>query len=1075
MKLKTKTKSLIYKTLIFTGILVVLTSCSRKKNKWLNRNYHAMTTYYNILYHGNIALENGKTQVNENYVDDYWEILPIERLGGAGEEIKYGEMVEVPPAVMPQRPKPKKKDEADKKTKSPQANKEQTAEDAFSAFDNSGSGNQNTQGNQGNLNQGQTGNQQQGGMNQPRGGMNQGQGGNQQQGGMNQPRGGMNQVQGGNQQQGGMNQPQGGMNQGQGGNQQQGGMNQPRGGMNQGQGGSQQQGGMNQPRGGMNQGQGGNQQQGGMNQGQGGNQQQGGIRGGGGQRMTAQSNLSGTINRGDDNQSASGGFSREEDISFDEAFEAAEDKAAKGIQKHNMLIHGEEYNPQMKDAFLLLGKARYYQKRYFPALEAFNYILNKYDDEEVMTSAEIWLEKTYMRLESYDRVKKNLKNILEDPEELSEEDIVEASSTLAQAYLDTDEKENAIQALNLAINTTKDKNKKGRFLFVKGQIFQELNQIDSSNTAFNQVIALNRKTSRAYMINAYMEKSKNFDFEKGDKDLQLDTLQRLLADRENRPFLDIINYGTAEFYKELDDMPEAIAYYNKSLRTNTSNHGLKERIYRTLGDYNFDHANYKEAGAYYDSTMVNLPEASLDYRRLRRKRLSLNDVIMYEEVASRNDSILHLVEMSPEDREAYFQVHVDSLKEKAIADAEKAIKESKKAKMAENMFGTQQSQSGASRGFYFYDANQIASGQASFRQIWGDRALQDNWRIEKGKDLSKTEKEEKTKTDYIAAIEADPTYQIETYIEQIPTDEEFIEEIEEERNFAYYQLGVIYHEKFSEFELAADKLENLLKNDPEERLILPAKYNLHKIYSYLEKSQEAEKWKQDILNNHPDSRYAKVLRNPEELRKDESNPIQVYNTLYKEYQAGNYEKVVAEIDDYVEVFLGHAMVPKFELLKATILGRLYGYEAYEEALDYVALAHPQSEEGKKAEKIIKESLPKMKNAEFEEKSTGNHNLIYPFAASDREEAEEFKEELDKAIEELEEIRLSTSIDIYSPEQIFVVIKGLSSKKGAEGFGEILRKEEDYKIDRDNFGISSRNYEILLIHKKLNEYRQQFKD
>ena len=982
MKLKTKTKSFIYKTLMLISILAVLTSCSRKKNKWLNRNYHAMTTYYNILYHGNIALENGKTQVDENYVDDYWEILPIERLANTEEEIKYGEMVEVPPAVMPQRPKPK--EETDSKKKSLKDNKSRDAKDAFSAFENAGSENQNNQNNQG------------------------------------------------------RNQNQGGLNQGQG-----------------------------------NQSQGMNQNQGGMNQGQG-NQSQGGIRGGG-QGMAAQSSFSGTVNRGEDGSYSGFGDKEEEDMPFDEAFEAAEEKAAKGIQKHNMLIRGEEHNPQMKDAFLLLGKSRYYQKRYFPALEAFNYILNKYDDEEVMTSAEIWLEKTYMRLENYDRVKKNLKNILDDPEELSEEDIVEASSTLAQAYLDTEEKENAIQALNIAINTTKDKNKKGRFLYVKGQIFQSLNQIDSSNTAFNQVIDLNRRTSRAYRINSFMEKSKNFDFEKQDKDLQLDTLQKLLADRENRPFLDIINYGTAEFYKELDDMPKAITYYNKSLRTNTSNHGLKERIYRTLGDYNFDHAKYKEAGAYYDSTMVNLPEASLDYRRLRRKRLSLNDVIMYEEVASKNDSILHLVEMSPEKREAYFQVHVDSLKEKAIADAEKAIKESKKAKMAQNMFGTQPSQSGSSRGFYFYDANQIASGQASFRQVWGNRALQDNWRIEQGKSLSKDEEEEQTKNDYIAAIEADPTYQVETYINQIPDDEEYIEEIRDDRNFAYYQLGVIYHEKFSEFELAADKLESLLENNPEERLILPAKYNLHKIYSHLEKTQEAEKWKQDILSNHPDSRYAKVLRNPEELRKDESNPIQVYNTLYKKYQAGNYEEVVEEIEEYIEIFLGHAMVPKFELLKATILGRLYGFDAYEEALDYVALAHPQSEEGKKAEQIIKESLPKMKNAEFEEKSSGNHNLIYPFATSDREAAEELKGKLDEAIEELEEKGLSTSIDVYSPEQIFVVIKGLNSKMGAEGFGEKLRKEEDYEIEEDNFGISSKNYEILLMHKKLNEYRQQFKD
>ena len=1034
MKFKIK-NSFFYRALIVLAVLVVVSSCSRKKTKWVNRNFHAMGTYYNILYHGNLALEEGKTQLNENFADDYWEVLPVERLTDTDDPVVYGQMVEVPPAVMPQRPKPKKKeDSSDKKD----TQRERTLDDAFSAFDNTGS-NLNSGRNQ--MNQGgrdQSG-MNQGGMNQ--GGMNQG---GRNQSGMNQS--GMNQ---GGMNQGGMNQDgmnQSGMNQS--------GMNQ--GGMNQG---GMSQGGRNQT--GMNQG---GMNQGGMNRrgGQAGLDQSSASRGG---------SFSGLANDRAGNLPAG---RRSESVSSDEAFEAAETKAAKGIQKHNMLIQGEEYNPQMKNAFLLLGKARYYQKRYFPALEAFNYIINKYDDEKVMVSAEIWREKTYMRLENYERAIRNLERILKTHDDLNEEDIIDASMALAQAYLDTDKKEKAIEALNKAISTTRNNDEKGRFLFIKGQIFQSLNQIDSSNTAFNQIIALKRKTPRVYYINAFMEKAKNFDYQNSNADHQLDTLKNLLADRENRPFLDIINYRTAEHFKTLEDMPEAIVYYNKALRTNTSNHGLKERIYRTLGDYNFDHANYKEAGAYYDSTMVNLPEASLEYRRLRRKRLSLNDVIMYEEVAAKNDSILNLVYMSDKDRQAYFQKHVDSLKAEAIADAERALKEEKKAKLPENLFSQQRSQAGRGQVFYFYDAGQVASGGSAFRQIWGDRALQDNWRTERGPSLSKKEKEESTKKDFLAIIEASPEFQVETYIEQIPVDKEEIEDIEDERNFAYYQLGVIYHEKFSENKLAAGKLENLLKNDPEERLVLPAKYNLYKIYLELDQKDQADKWKQDILKNHPDSRYAKILENPAGLRQDESNPILVYNRIYREYQAEKYQYVIDKAEEYAEVFLGHAMVPKFELLKATAIGRLYGYEAYAQALDYVALAHPQSEEGKKAEQIIKESLPRMKSSSFNMDSEGNHHLIYPFAAENREEAEKLKEQIDLAIKELEEKDLSTSIDVYSPEHIFVVIKGLRSKMGAEGFGEKLKKEEDFKIDKENFGISSENYEILLIHKNLNQYREQFK-
>ena len=59
-------------------------------------------------------------------------------------------------------------------------------------------------------------------------------------------------------------------------------------------------------------------------------------------------------------------------------FERAEEKAIKAVQKHGMNIKGREYNPQIDEAYFLLGEARYFDQRFVPALEAFNYILYKY-------------------------------------------------------------------------------------------------------------------------------------------------------------------------------------------------------------------------------------------------------------------------------------------------------------------------------------------------------------------------------------------------------------------------------------------------------------------------------------------------------------------------------------------------------------------------------------------------------------------------------------------------------------------------------------------------------------------------
>ena len=165
---------------------------------------------------------------------------------------------------------------------------------------------------------------------------------------------------------------------------------------------------------------------------------------------------------------------------------------------------------------------------------------------------------------------------------------------------------------------------------------------------------------------------------------------------------------------------------------------------------------------------------------------------------------------------------------------------------------------------------------------------------------------------------------------KIPTRQGAIDTLTVDRNFAYYQLGLIYKEKFREYGLAVDRLEKLLSFDPEERLVLPAKYNLYKIYETQENMAMADKWKNDILNNHPESRYAEILRNPNvQLASDESSPEFKYRALYKEFEAsrlcaGNCHRRKIH-HSFIQVM---KLYPKLEMLKATALARQDGFEAY---------------------------------------------------------------------------------------------------------------------------------------------------
>ena len=73
-------KNNILKYSFIVGFFFFLIACSTKRNSFISRNSHALSTEYNILYNGGIALGKGITEIKSTYKDNFWELLPIERM-----------------------------------------------------------------------------------------------------------------------------------------------------------------------------------------------------------------------------------------------------------------------------------------------------------------------------------------------------------------------------------------------------------------------------------------------------------------------------------------------------------------------------------------------------------------------------------------------------------------------------------------------------------------------------------------------------------------------------------------------------------------------------------------------------------------------------------------------------------------------------------------------------------------------------------------------------------------------------------------------------------------------------------
>lgn len=786
-------------------------------------------------------------------------------------------------------------------------------------------------------------------------------------------------------------------------------------------------------------------------------------------------------------------------------FDLAEEKAIKAIQKHGMNIDGKEKNPQIDEAYLLLGKARYYDQRFVPALAAFNNILNKYPTSDKINQVKIWREKANMRLDNNEVAIKRLKRLLEEEEGIIEgQDLADASAALAQAYINIKAKDSAIPQLAIAAENTKVKSEKARFHFIKGQLYNEFEEKDSANMEFDAIIKMHRQIPRAFYINAHLEKSYNFEPTSKESEIEFEEyMTELSENRENRPFLDKIFHRIAEYHKGKASDSLAEVFYNKSLRKTTTDNYLRATNYETLGNMYFDRTIYKTAGAYYDSTMTAMEKNTKSYRTIKKKRENLDDVIYYEDIAQLNDSILRMIKLPKEEQLAIYTKYAEDLKAKAIEEAKKKEIEARNQTNSRvnnqvntlNVPGKGNTNNSISRtspnkgampiglpsnkntsNFYFYNPSTVAYGKSEFLKLWGDRKLQDNWRL--SDDRADLERGEKGETEKITGTEKE--YDPQTYIASLPTDEVVIDSIAKDRNFAYYQLGILYKEKFSEFELSQSRFEDLLTYNPEERLILPSKYNLYKLYVELGLTSKADAMKSDIIANYPDSRYAEILSNPDAaLSKDENSPEAIYKNLYQQFEEQNYAEVIAETERQIKRFEGDDFVPKFEILKTSAKGRLYGFEAYKEGINYIALTYANSDEGKKAQELLQNAIPVLAKKEFISDDKPKYfNVIYHFQNSENEDLEAFKKTLEEEIEKkISYFDLTTSIDVYDESSTFIVVHGLKSIQGAKGFAELLSSDEKDKrgrkikpkITKEYFAISSPNYTIIQRHKNLNAY------
>jgi tetratricopeptide (TPR) repeat protein len=631
-------------------------------------------------------------------------------------------------------------------------------------------------------------------------------------------------------------------------------------------------------------------------------------------------------------------------------FEKAEEKAVKAIQKHGMNINGIERNRQIDDAYLLLGKSRYYSQRFIPAIEAFNYVIANYPQADLIAETKIWRAKANTRNDNEETaieamqlllvVRDNLEASL--PDEIKEQ----AHTALAMAYVKSDSMQKAKKHLQLSTRTLKNRDQGARNLFVLGQIYSDENKKDSAFYVFEK-LANFKKAPYKYKIHANIELAKNFSKDSISTTL-LERIEKLIKNRENRPYLDELYYQTAVLHQNNDSIHLALDNYNNSLRAKNGSDKQKTFTYEKLGNLYFKDAEYKYASAYYDSVLqVSKDSSDIRIRRVKRKYKNLSSLIKFEEIVTTNDSIVRIASLSKDEQKLFFESYIEKLKK---ADEEAAQLRLNQLAFGNSGGGLQDSNKGK---WYFYNSQSLSFGKNKFQKTWGTRRLEDDWRWSK---KTTTGGKEAVK-DSVQVMKVNLTYDLNTYLSSIPVKKETIDSLKTDINQALYELGLIYKEQFKNQNLAKLRLERLATLQPKEELILPINWHLYQIYNNLGDVENAEKHKNVILTRYAHTKFAQVILNPNTNIQEEvtiSEVEKVYKEMYYLYKSNKFEEVISKINEFVVTIPSSSLVPKFELLKAYAIGKDQDTQAYKVSLDFVAVSYATTVEGKKAKAILEQ-------------------------------------------------------------------------------------------------------------------------
>ena len=596
------------------------------------------------------------------------------------------------------------------------------------------------------------------------------------------------------------------------------------------------------------------------------------------------------------------------------------------IKKAQTIILDKSYSNYIDDAYILLGKANFYNGSYFNAAEYLDYAAKTYrNNTGSFLEALNWKARSLMqlkRIQEANKVLDSLEYIM--PEVKKQAALADPLATLAQMCIYLENDTAAISYLKDAIKACNNRQDRARWTYVLAQLYEKLKDYQNALLSYRKVIKSNAPYEMHF--NANLSRIKVRALQNGGQTNMQKELLALLKDDKNFDYIDQVYFQIAETYAAGEAYQQAEDYYNRSIRHSTVNNYQKGLSYLRIADLNFKQLrNYLKAKSYYDSTVNALPKNYPGYDLIVKKNQNLQYLTDRYQIISVEDTLQSIAKLPEAARAAKIQAMLtppESQNTNTIgATSGNPINYATNA-------GNNRNQ--PQNSFYFSNPTAIGMGFSDFKRKWGNRKLENNWRQsirtstqETTQELANTIGDLNQTATMTGAAMIDKDALGKKYSDNLPITPEMLTRSNQKIIDAYYEIASFYLQELNDYQEAQEVYQTLLRRFPDNNHLAAVYYSLYLINKTADPAT-SNTYKGKLLTEFASSPYARIILDPTFSIKQSELEMSVnrqYNELFDQYTKKDFTGVIQQVNTVNQNNPANYLSPQFAYLKAIAIGR----------------------------------------------------------------------------------------------------------------------------------------------------------